>query len=312
MCWGRRSRDYWISCLVNPSVGREWEWGGDRFEPAEAPRDVLVVGGGPAGMEAARVASERGHRVTLAEAASELGGNFRLAGLQPGRSQVTQLIEWYRRELDRLDVRVLLDTRLDADAVRAQGADVVVLATGSRPSGTGFQRRLPLQHELPGVDGQEVCSVEDVMSGRAHPGHRVVLLDDLGDWRGGGTAWHLAARGHQVTIVTPHPMVGYGLQRTAGDGDLRATLAGLGVRWHTESAVTAWSGSEAHVLNLLDRSTTAVAADSLVLATTNIADTALATELGDDAIAIHVVGDAVAPRLAAHAIYEGRLISSSL
>ncbi|MDX1528084.1 MAG: oxidoreductase, partial [Gammaproteobacteria bacterium] len=63
MCWGRRSRDYWISCLVNPSAGREFQWGGDRFTPAESPRSVLVVGGGPAGMEAARAAAGRGHRV---------------------------------------------------------------------------------------------------------------------------------------------------------------------------------------------------------------------------------------------------------
>ncbi|MDX1424149.1 MAG: FAD-dependent oxidoreductase, partial [Kiloniellales bacterium] len=73
MCWGRRSRDYWISCLINPSAGREFEWGGDRFQPAERPRRVLVVGGGPAGLECARVAAERGHRVTLAEAAPQLG-----------------------------------------------------------------------------------------------------------------------------------------------------------------------------------------------------------------------------------------------
>jgi pyruvate/2-oxoglutarate dehydrogenase complex dihydrolipoamide dehydrogenase (E3) component len=241
-----------------------------------------------------------------------LGGNFRLAGLQPGREQITQLIEWYERELDRLDVRVMVSTRLDAGAVRAAGADVVVVATGSRPAATGFQRRLPLQDSLPGVDGLDVWSVEDVMSGTAEVGRRVVVLDDTGDWRGGGTAWHLAEGGHVVTIVTPHPMVGAALQRTAGDGDLRATLARLGVGWHTESAVTSWSDGGAQVVSLLDGSTRVVSADALVLATTNVAETSLAVGLGDVVDEVRVVGDAVAPRLASHAIYEGRVAGAAI
>lgn len=81
MCWGRHARDYWISCLINPSVGREFEWGGDRFKPTETPKHVLVVGGGVAGLEAARVAAERGHRVTLAEASDKIGGS-----VQAGRT----------------------------------------------------------------------------------------------------------------------------------------------------------------------------------------------------------------------------------
>ncbi|HUC32918.1 MAG TPA: FAD-dependent oxidoreductase, partial [Ilumatobacteraceae bacterium] len=305
-CWGRRSRDYWISCLVNPSVGREWEWGGDRFERVVLPREVLVVGGGPAGLEAARVAAERGHHVTLAEGTGHLGGAFRYAGLQPQRGQVTQLLEWYERELQRLDVRVLLDTHLDAAGVRATGADVVIVATGSRPSATGFQRRLPLQANLPGVDRADVFAVEEVMAG-AQIGRRVVVLDDLGDWRGGGTAWHLADRGHEVTIVTPHAFVGSALQRTAGDGDLRATLARLGVRWHTEAALTSWSEDGADVLHLLDGSSEIVPADSLVLATTNTAVTDIVPGLDGYRGDVHVVGDAVAPRLAVHAIYDGRV-----
>src|SRR3990172_2449520 len=143
MCGGRRSRDYWISCLVNPSVGRESQWGGDRFAPAARPRRVLVVGGGPAGLEAARVAAERGHRVTLAEAADRLGGQFRLAGEQPRRAQILDLIAWYEGQLERLQVVVRLNAPMDAGEVRGFGADAVVLATRSPPGRAGFPRARP-------------------------------------------------------------------------------------------------------------------------------------------------------------------------
>lgn len=312
MCWGRRSRDYWISCLVNPSAGREFEWGGDRFAPAPAPRRVLVVGGGPAGLEAARVAAERGHAVTLAEAAPQLGGAFRLAGLQPRRTQILELLGWYERELARLRVDVRLHTALDAGEVLALAADATVLATGSQPAATGFQRQLPQQAELPGVRLPNVWSIEDVMGRRARPGKRVLLLDDTGDWRGGGTAWQLAEAGHQVTLVTGWPMVGYWIQRTAGDGRLRARLAQLGARWHTESVLTAWHGDGATLRSLLDGRDVRIDADALVLATTNTCETALADALRGAGLAIHTVGDAVAARLAVHAIYEGRALGRQL
>ncbi len=312
MCWGRRSRDYWISCLVNPSAGREWEWGGDTFERVDQPKTVLVVGGGPAGLEAARVAAERGHRVTLAEAGPELGGAFRLAGLQPRRSQITELIEWYRRELERLDVRVTVNSPMFPDDIAAFGADDVVMATGSQPAGTGFQRQLALQVELPGVHLPSVCSVEDVLSHRTRPGSRVLLLDDTGDWRGGGTAWFLAERGHQVTIVSPHPMVGFFIQRTAGDFALRSKLASLGTVWHTESVVMEWTGTSARVRSLLDDTEQSVAADTLVLCTTNVSERTVIDELGADRADVHVVGDAMAPRLAVHAIYEGRVVGMAV
>ena len=312
MCWGRRSRDYWISCLVNPSAGREFEWGGDTFERATTPKHVLVVGGGPAGLEAARVAAERGHHVTLAEAGPQLGGAFRLAGLQPRRSQITELIDWYARELERLEVGVRVNSPLLADDIAAFGADEVVIATGSQPSETGFQRQLPLVDRLPGVDRPGVCAIEDVLSHNARPGHRVVLVDDTGDWRGGGTAWFLAERGHDVTIVTPHPMVGHWVQRTAGDVNLRTRLARLGATWHVESAVVEWTGTAAVVLNLLDGTRSEVPADTLVLATTNTSETTVMDELAERGVATSAAGDAVAPRLAVHAIYEGRLIGMSL
>lgn len=307
MCWGRRSRDYWISCLVNPSAGREFEWGGDRFSPAPQVKNVLVVGGGPAGMEAARVAAERGHRVTLAEAGPRLGGAFRLAGLQPRRTQILELLDWYERQLSQLGVEVRLNTPLDAADVRNQAPDQVIVATGSQPAGTGFQRGLPQQAAIVGVAQANVWSVEDVMGKRAQLGKHVLLVDDTGDWRGGGTAWHLAELGHQVTVVTSWPMLGYWIQRTAGDGKLRARLAQLGGRCLSESAVLAWQGDAAVVRNLLDGTEQTIAADALVLAGTNVAEDSLALELQGSGIAFESIGDATAARLAVHAIYEGRV-----
>ncbi|MDH3474779.1 MAG: FAD-dependent oxidoreductase, partial [Rhodospirillales bacterium] len=316
MCWGRRFRDYWISCLVNPSSGREFEWGGDRFTPAETPRRVLVVGGGPAGLECARVAAERGHQVTLAEASGELGGQFRLAGLQPRRAQILDLIEWYRGQLEKLQVTVRYNAPLEAAEVEAFGAEVVVLATGSLPTGTGFQRFLPQHEAIPGIEKGKVWSVEEVMGRAARPGKRVLLLDDGGHWAGGGTAWHLAEQGHEVTLVTPHAMVAKELERTAADIPLRARLKRLGVVTITEAAVAAWHGDGATVRHFGDGTEERIDCDALVLATPNTAETSLAEGLADSGagsgLEIHSIGDCLAPRRAHAAIYEGRKLGLAL
>ena len=310
-CWGRRSRDYWISCLINPSVGWEHQWGGDRFRPAEQVLTVLVVGAGPAGLEAARVAAERGHRVCLHEAGPELGGQFRLAGLQPRRAQILDLLGWYARQLERLGVEMHFNSYLDAGEIAAMGADQVILATGSLPAGTGFQKAIPHLSALPGLDGN-VWPVEDVMGRAARLGPRVIVLDEGGNWRGGGTAWHLAEAGHQVVIVTPQAVVGRELERSAADVPLRRRLAALGVRFVTESAITGWQNGGAEVVDLLTGARSHVAADSLVLATTNRADVSLRHGLADLGIAAALIGDAHAPRLAAQAFHDGRKLALSL
>lgn len=311
-CWGRRSRDYWISCLVNPSAGREHDWGGDRFNPTTDPKKVLVVGGGPAGLEAARVAAERGHHVTLVEAAAHLGGQFHLAGLQPRRGQITDLISWYDRQLTRLGVDVRVNTYMDAEDIKCEGADRLVLATGSQPTETGFQKTLPHLAHLPGIEHGHVWSAEDVMARRARLGQEVIVLDEGGNWRGCGTAWRLAEDGHRVTLVTPDPMVGKELQRSATDLHLRRALAELGVTFVTEAAIAGWDGQGATVTCLLTGSQRAIPADDLVMAVPNHADMSLRDELIGLGVTPQLVGDADAPRMAAQAIFDGRRVGLAL
>jgi 2,4-dienoyl-CoA reductase-like NADH-dependent reductase (Old Yellow Enzyme family)/thioredoxin reductase len=312
MCWGRRSRDYWISCLVNPSVGREYQWGGDRFAPAAAPKQVLVVGGGPAGLEAARVAAERGHRVTLVEAAPRLGGQFRLAGEQPRRGQIPDLLAWYETQLGKLQVVVKLNTPVDAEEVKAMGADVIVLASGSQPAGTGYQRGLPTRDRLPGLERGNIWSVEEVMGKSARLGKRVLLVDDGGNWRGCGTAWHLAEHGHAVTLLTADPLVGRDLQRTSSDWVIRPRLRQLGVAFMTDSVVLEWHGDGATIRDLLTGTESRHAFESLVLATTNVPETELAGALRAADVAFQAVGDCVSPRHAPAAIFEGRRLALAL
>lgn len=310
MCWGRRSRDYWISCLINPSVGREWEWGGDRFTPAPTPRDVLVVGAGPAGLEAARVAAERGHRVEIVEAAPQIGGQFRLAGLQPRRGQITDLLGWYERQFTRLGVNLRLNTFLDEDDIAAHPAGVVILATGSLPDPEARQRWHPEAGPLPGLELGQVYAVEEVLRREARLGDTVIVLDEGGNWRGVGTAWALAEQGKQVVIVTPDPFVGKEIARTSADGPARGRLARAGARFLTEHVITRWHGNGATVRNLLTGSEQTVAASALVVATTNQAFDPFPE--GFAGKEIHRIGDCAAPRQAPYAFHEGRRVALSL
>jgi len=201
---------------------------------------------------------------------------------------------------------------VDGDEAAAFGTDEIVVATGSQPAGTGFQRFLPAVDTMPGADRPDACSIEDVMSHNVRPGERVVIVDDVGDWRGTGTAWFLADRGHDVTIVSSWPMIGYWIQRTAGDWELRARLRQLGVDWITEAVVTDWSDDGARVRSYLDGSEQVLAAESLVFATTNVSETMVVDELSAAGVPVRAVGDAVAARLAVHAIYEGRVAGMAL
>ncbi len=307
LCIGRRMRDYWISCLVNPSVARESKWDGDKLKPTEKPKDVLVVGGGPAGLEVARAAAERGHRVRLVEKGPELGGQFRLAAGQPERGEIGGLLEWYRKQLEKMQVRVELKHEMTAEDIKASGADVVVLATGSNPNRTGWQRSMPHQDMLPGADQPSVTTVHDVLEGTVTPGTNVLLLDDInGWWPASGTAIHLAKLRHQVTIATAAEKAAGQLDTSATGDTTRERFAKLGIEVLLATAVKSWDNGRATLVNLYTGDEEVREFDTLVTATTNVPEDRIFKALEGSGIALHTLGDAVHARTASMAIYEAR------
>ncbi len=182
-------------CVHNPATGREVSLS-HTIEKAKVPKRFVVVGGGPAGLEAARVARERGHEVTLFEAARRLGGQIVLASSAKARRDLIGIIDWRVSELDRLGVEVRLNTFADGEAVMAEKPDVVVVATGGTP-------------DADWVDGAEYCdTVWDILSGSTPVKDDVLIYDGTGRQAAASCALHLARKGCKVQIATVDDAIG--------------------------------------------------------------------------------------------------------
>ncbi|RWR04879.1 N-methyl-L-proline N-demethylase HpbA [Paenirhodobacter populi] len=178
-------------CLHNPATGRE-ETMPQTIPPAAAKRRITIVGAGPAGVEAARVAAERGHDVTVFEAADQPGGQIRLTALQERRREMISIIAWRMGQCEKHGVQFHFNTFADADAVLATNPDEVIVATGGLP------------HTEVLTEGNElVCSAWDILAGDVKPGRNVLIFDDAGDHAALQAADVISETGAAVEIVTP-------------------------------------------------------------------------------------------------------------
>ena len=213
-CWfSSQGGLYPIACTINPAAGMEGTLDEDLIVPAEKPGRVLVIGGGPAGMEAARVARLRGHQVTLVEAGPDLGGQVAIAKRAPRLHTIGDIIFWLEQEIYRLGVEVRTNTYFEADDVVAEKADYVVIATGALPRGNGVQIAAP-HLSIPGFDQPHVLSSDDLLSAPTRDlGKTAVVYDDVGHYEALAVAEHLLSKGLSVTFATRYAMIGPSLDQ---------------------------------------------------------------------------------------------------
>lgn len=202
---GRRGS---FGCVVNPVAGKEATWTSEPL-PATETKRVLIGGGGPAGMEAARAAALRGHEVELLELTGRLGGQVAIGAAAPHRSDYGAHIAWLGDELDRLGVRVRLGVPLEPDIVMSTAPDVVVVAAGATPRTDGFTAARPA-FRLPAAAQRRIRTSWDVLGfgGRLDDASQVVVYDDDGDFEAISVVESLLERGCRVALVTRHPTFG--------------------------------------------------------------------------------------------------------
>ena len=287
-----------MTCAVNAAAAREDELA---IVPAAEPRTVAIVGAGPAGMEAARVAALRGHRVFLADRRRSLGGTPAVLALDPNRRNLRDHAAFFDVELRRLGVELLLGNEVGADELVAFGADVVVVATGG----------VPVVPDVPGIGSASVVGALAVLEG-AEVGERAVVVGGLDKHLGPPTiAELLAGRGSAVELVSEQFDFAQGVE----DGTripLRKRLADKGV---TVSMLHALVRVEPEGPVVVDRLTGAerlVEAATVVVACGTAPDDRLARALEGRVPEVHVIGDALAPRRMMHATLEGARVGVAL
>jgi 2,4-dienoyl-CoA reductase-like NADH-dependent reductase (Old Yellow Enzyme family) len=207
-CWYGTNTGWPLACTINPATGLEETHAEDLIVPVEEPRHVLVVGGGPAGMEAARIARLKGHRVTLVEAGPNLGGQVAIAKLAPRLHTIGDIAFWLEQEIYRLGVEVRTNTYFEADDVLAENPDFVVIATGALPRENGIQYEHP-RTPVKGFDQPHVISSAELLTSPDRDlGRTALVFDDVGHYEALAAAEYLMSKGLSVTFATRFLAIG--------------------------------------------------------------------------------------------------------
>lgn len=282
-----------MSCLQNAAVGRELEIG--RLDPVVKKKRVLIIGGGPAGLEAARVARTRGHDVVLFERDQQLGGQVNLAVKVPIRTEFGGMVRYLSRQMEILGVDIRLGCEASLPTVLAESPDVVIVAAGSEP----------LAGDFPGAQQANVITVRQLLSGSAAIGDKVLVVDG-GDshWEVLSTGEFLIDQGKQVELISPVLFVGDAIATTSDLTPYYRRVRSKGLVLSPNTVLQSLSGNTAVVLDVYSGTERQIDVDNVVLSLGNVPSNALYYQLKGQVSELHMIGDCLAPRKAMEAIHD--------
>ncbi|WP_011582941.1 MULTISPECIES: FAD-dependent oxidoreductase [Chelativorans] len=296
-CFARKQRGGDLGCVFNPRTGREADW--DPIVPVEDYKTVMIIGGGPAGLEAGRVAAKRGHDVVLHEKLDVLGGQVRQLALTPHRRDYRILTDWLERQARKAGVLIRTGSEMTAEKVLEAAPDVVIIATGAKDT-------LP---RIKGADRPGVITARQLLDG-ANVGKRVVVGDWDGRNMGMSIAEHLAVRGHEVEIVSTTMYIGEDAELMTWHPAYER-LQNLGVKL-TALAELVEVRDGAAVVRALNGALTEVACDNVVTCTRGSAAEDLYLGLKGKVPHLYTIGDAFTPRQLEQAVYEGAKVARQI
>jgi len=299
LCMTDGARGTW-GCAINPETAREQRW--RVYPPAPRASRVVVVGGGPAGLEAARVAAKRGHAVVLFERQDRIGGQMNLWAALPDREIFRTTPEWYERQLGRLGVDVRLNTEATPDLVMAEEPDAILVGTGARYIRTGESGYF--KRPVPGWDQDFVVTPEQVIATGLRFTGSVIVFDEEGITTGPGIAELLAAQGAAVTVVS-HRSEPFGNLGPLLITSTMPRIKKLGVRIMTRSYLREIGDHSARIYDIDTGAETELEVEAIVMATGRRADLGLGQELAGRAEQVFSIGDALSPRGLTAAIQDG-------